>query len=227
MPSLGSPRGVPNAVAPSEKALLHLEPVHVDPRGQRRRKEDERAKRGERTAEGGSKQLGEVRAMEHERDTDRSEEALRGGERGEAAGAPNVSTEEKGGPVKEEVVFLIWFSVNITVGEKEDRMRITGKHTVADIFCVGCGLIIGWKYCYAITSLGFQYCVVFEYESGSCELNMKGNAIERAQIVVDSDVMKIAINRVADQAKRRLATTSRAVEEDRYDILLYVLYAFV
>ncbi|KAK9126130.1 hypothetical protein Scep_014976 [Stephania cephalantha] len=37
-------------------------------------------------------------------------------------------------------------SVNITVGEKEDRMMITGKHTVADIFCVGCGLILGWKY---------------------------------------------------------------------------------
>ncbi|KAK9112068.1 hypothetical protein Scep_019587 [Stephania cephalantha] len=29
-----SPRGVPNAIAPSEKALLHLEAVHVDPRGQ-------------------------------------------------------------------------------------------------------------------------------------------------------------------------------------------------
>ena len=36
--------------------------------------------------------------------------------------------------------------VNVTVGEKEDRMMMTGLHTVADIFCVGCGSIVGWKY---------------------------------------------------------------------------------
>lgn len=37
-------------------------------------------------------------------------------------------------------------SVNVTVGEKEERMMITGMHTVVDIFCVGCGSIVGWKY---------------------------------------------------------------------------------
>ncbi|KVH94812.1 hypothetical protein Ccrd_003117, partial [Cynara cardunculus var. scolymus] len=36
--------------------------------------------------------------------------------------------------------------VNVTVGEKEERMMITGMHTVVDIFCVGCGSIVGWKY---------------------------------------------------------------------------------
>ncbi|KAK6231244.1 hypothetical protein SCA6_001317 [Theobroma cacao] len=36
--------------------------------------------------------------------------------------------------------------VNITVGEKEERMMMTGMHTVVDIFCVGCGSIVGWKY---------------------------------------------------------------------------------
>ncbi|XP_022746342.1 protein yippee-like [Durio zibethinus] len=36
--------------------------------------------------------------------------------------------------------------VNITVGEKEDRMMLTGMHAVVDIFCVGCGSIVGWKY---------------------------------------------------------------------------------
>lgn len=36
--------------------------------------------------------------------------------------------------------------MNVTVGEKEDRMMITGMHTVVDIFCVGCGSIVGWKY---------------------------------------------------------------------------------
>ncbi|XP_047323269.1 protein yippee-like [Impatiens glandulifera] len=36
--------------------------------------------------------------------------------------------------------------VNMTVGKKEDRMMMTGLHTVADIFCVGCGSSIGWTY---------------------------------------------------------------------------------
>ncbi|MED6173619.1 hypothetical protein PIB30_061326 [Stylosanthes scabra] len=36
--------------------------------------------------------------------------------------------------------------VNVTVGEKEERMMITGLHTVVDIFCVACGSIVGWKY---------------------------------------------------------------------------------
>ncbi|KAL8504819.1 hypothetical protein ACS0TY_016129 [Phlomoides rotata] len=36
--------------------------------------------------------------------------------------------------------------VNITIGEKEERMMMTGMHTVVDIFCVGCGSIVGWKY---------------------------------------------------------------------------------
>ncbi|XP_021741596.1 protein yippee-like At3g08990 [Chenopodium quinoa] len=36
--------------------------------------------------------------------------------------------------------------VNVTVGEKEERLMLTGLHTVVDIFCVGCGSIVGWKY---------------------------------------------------------------------------------
>ncbi|KAK9069966.1 hypothetical protein SSX86_010364 [Deinandra increscens subsp. villosa] len=36
--------------------------------------------------------------------------------------------------------------VNVTVSEKEERMMMTGMHTVVDIFCVGCGSIVGWKY---------------------------------------------------------------------------------
>ncbi|CAN0909733.1 Protein yippee-like [Linum grandiflorum] len=36
--------------------------------------------------------------------------------------------------------------VNVSMGEKEERLMMTGKHTVADIFCVGCGSIVGWKY---------------------------------------------------------------------------------
>ncbi|KAK7300534.1 hypothetical protein RJT34_11380 [Clitoria ternatea] len=36
--------------------------------------------------------------------------------------------------------------VNVSTGEKEDRQMLTGMHTVTDIFCVGCGSIVGWKY---------------------------------------------------------------------------------
>ncbi|XP_010543218.1 PREDICTED: protein yippee-like At3g08990 [Tarenaya hassleriana] len=36
--------------------------------------------------------------------------------------------------------------VNVTVGEEEDRVMMTGWHTVVDIFCVGCGNLVGWKY---------------------------------------------------------------------------------
>ncbi|KAI0502133.1 hypothetical protein KFK09_017080 [Dendrobium nobile] len=36
--------------------------------------------------------------------------------------------------------------VNVTIGLKEDRMMMTGMHTVSDIFCVGCGSNVGWKY---------------------------------------------------------------------------------
>ncbi|CAL5335113.1 unnamed protein product [Camellia sinensis] len=36
--------------------------------------------------------------------------------------------------------------VNVTFGDKEERMMMTGMHIVVDIFCVGCGSIVGWKY---------------------------------------------------------------------------------
>ncbi|KAI3939071.1 hypothetical protein MKX01_001939 [Papaver californicum] len=39
--------------------------------------------------------------------------------------------------------------VNVNVGVKEDRMMITGLQTVVDLFCVGCGAIVGWKYEFA------------------------------------------------------------------------------
>ncbi|KAK1299262.1 hypothetical protein QJS10_CPB14g01742 [Acorus calamus] len=42
--------------------------------------------------------------------------------------------------------YLFNKAVNITLGSKEERLMMTGMHTVADIFCVGCGSIVGWKY---------------------------------------------------------------------------------
>ncbi|KAI6040209.1 yippee-domain-containing protein [Pisolithus marmoratus] len=42
--------------------------------------------------------------------------------------------------------YLIHSAVNVKLGEKEDRPLLTGVHTVADVFCVGCNDRIGWYY---------------------------------------------------------------------------------
>ncbi|GJM96289.1 hypothetical protein PR202_ga13110 [Eleusine coracana subsp. coracana] len=44
------------------------------------------------------------------------------------------------------LIMSVMSSVNVTNGVKEDRLMMTGMHTVSDIFCVGCGSIVGWKY---------------------------------------------------------------------------------
>ena len=36
--------------------------------------------------------------------------------------------------------------VNVTHGPAEERMLITGMHTVCDIQCSVCGNVLGWKY---------------------------------------------------------------------------------
>eukprot|EP00887_Chlorella_sp_A99_P007724 scaffold20.g7724.t1 len=36
--------------------------------------------------------------------------------------------------------------VNVVLGPKEDRLLITGLHTVADIYCTTCNTVLGWKY---------------------------------------------------------------------------------
>lgn len=36
--------------------------------------------------------------------------------------------------------------VNITLGPREERILITGLHTVADIYCTCCNTVLGWKY---------------------------------------------------------------------------------
>ncbi|KAK1281298.1 Protein yippee-like [Acorus gramineus] len=35
---------------------------------------------------------------------------------------------------------------NITFGTLEERMMLSGMHTVADIYCCFCGQNVGWKY---------------------------------------------------------------------------------
>ena len=36
--------------------------------------------------------------------------------------------------------------INITQGQLEDRLLITGLHTVCDIHCNNCLSVLGWKY---------------------------------------------------------------------------------
>ncbi|KAH7278785.1 hypothetical protein KP509_38G056100 [Ceratopteris richardii] len=42
--------------------------------------------------------------------------------------------------------FLLENLVNILVGPKENRQLLTGLHTVADVLCLQCHEILGWKY---------------------------------------------------------------------------------
>lgn len=36
--------------------------------------------------------------------------------------------------------------MNVMVGPKEDRQLMTGLHTVADVYCLDCHNLLGWKY---------------------------------------------------------------------------------
>lgn len=36
--------------------------------------------------------------------------------------------------------------VNVAVGKHEERMLLTGMHTVADVVCIVCDEVVGWKY---------------------------------------------------------------------------------
>ncbi|CAH2070035.1 unnamed protein product [Thlaspi arvense] len=42
--------------------------------------------------------------------------------------------------------YLFNRSVNISMGPLEERLMLSGMHTVADIFCCFCGQNVGWKY---------------------------------------------------------------------------------
>jgi len=37
-------------------------------------------------------------------------------------------------------------AVNVKLGRKEERPLLTGVHTVADAFCMGCNERVGWFY---------------------------------------------------------------------------------
>mmetsp|Transcript_4260 Transcript_4260/g.11905 ORF Transcript_4260/g.11905 Transcript_4260/m.11905 type:complete len:114 (+) Transcript_4260:67-408(+) len=42
--------------------------------------------------------------------------------------------------------------VNTYLGEEEDRLLITGLHTVCDVYCMCCDSVLGWQYLKAFES---------------------------------------------------------------------------
>ncbi|EFJ38776.1 hypothetical protein SELMODRAFT_74962 [Selaginella moellendorffii] len=42
--------------------------------------------------------------------------------------------------------YLFKTVVNVGIGKLEERQMTTGLHTVADIYCICCRKILGWKY---------------------------------------------------------------------------------
>ncbi|KAL9246627.1 hypothetical protein vseg_020139 [Gypsophila vaccaria] len=42
--------------------------------------------------------------------------------------------------------YLFSHATNVEVGPKEDRHLMTGLHTVADVYCLDCREVLGWKY---------------------------------------------------------------------------------
>ncbi|KAI0675393.1 yippee-domain-containing protein [Trametes maxima] len=42
--------------------------------------------------------------------------------------------------------YLIHSAVNLKLGRREDRALLTGVHTVADVYCMGCNDRMGWYY---------------------------------------------------------------------------------
>ncbi|KAF9268826.1 yippee-domain-containing protein [Marasmius fiardii PR-910] len=41
---------------------------------------------------------------------------------------------------------LMHSATNVKLGSKEERPLLTGVHTVADVFCLGCNERLGWYY---------------------------------------------------------------------------------
>lgn len=42
--------------------------------------------------------------------------------------------------------FLVQEVLNVEDGQKVERNLITGRHIIADIKCISCGLVVGWRY---------------------------------------------------------------------------------
>uniref|UniRef100_A0A7S4KLT5 Protein yippee-like n=1 Tax=Guillardia theta TaxID=55529 RepID=A0A7S4KLT5_GUITH len=80
--------------------------------------------------------------------------------------------------------FLFSNVVNITLGPKEDRILITGLHTVADVYCNCCQAVLGWKYVEAFEESQ-------KYKEGKC-------IIEKAKMAMEPNMLPENIHRSND-----------------------------
>ncbi|KAK4796412.1 hypothetical protein SAY86_028738 [Trapa natans] len=66
-----------------------------------------------------------------------------------SAGAPKFCSNFRAGTAfhsRRGKAYLFNKAVNIILGTLEERMMLSGLHTVNDVFCCCCGQIVGWKY---------------------------------------------------------------------------------
>ena len=57
-----------------------------------------------------------------------------------------VAAHSLSSPTRPRRSYLFASASNVSLGPKEDRVLLTGLHTVADIYCVSCETRLGWKY---------------------------------------------------------------------------------
>ena len=76
--------------------------------------------------------------------------------------------------------------VNISMGPLEERMMLSGMHTVADIFCCCCGQNVGWKYVSLISPFffgsGFLFLTLFLSLFGRNQRMRKIRNIKKANL---------------------------------------------
>lgn len=80
-------------------------------------------------------------------------------------------------------------SVNVTEGEEEERVMITGLHTVVDIFCVGCGSLVGWKYVSTLLKLVYPS---LDHPRGVIRLSTSFSSIKTFSYSIDHHIQEFA-----------------------------------
>ena len=60
--------------------------------------------------------------------------------------ADNVDFISKDFRGKTGTAFLFSRVINVFLGPSSEKEMMTGRHVVADIYCVQCSVVIGWTY---------------------------------------------------------------------------------
>ncbi|KAI8077911.1 yippee zinc-binding/DNA-binding /Mis18, centromere assembly-domain-containing protein [Gilbertella persicaria] len=75
--------------------------------------------------------------------------------------------------------FLVEKVINMSRGQREDRMLLTGTHTVADISCQICRSVIGWIYIKAPAKNQ-------KYKEGKC-------IIEKTRVIKECNKLSMSV----------------------------------